>query len=245
MKLEFFNYDSKKKIDFETDKHLIAIYGKNGSGKTTLSRIDLFERKYVFNEDFIYSNVFNVSEKGFTQTSTTKENFSGLWLGENIVKIRQEISKIREQEKEIKDNIQQITSKYVKFFSEHGIPFNYEQKIKEVKNDDFNLTNDDINVQASKYVASYLFETDIKNKDELKEKINYLKKNDVYNNLILKIQNNNLLSELLLKEKNNYITTLNNKINTLKNNQEIIKKTENIFKEEEINDDIKMKVHEY
>ncbi len=205
MKFEFFNYETKKKINFETEKHLIAIYGKNGSGKTTFSRINLFDSKYVFNEDFIYSNVFNVSEKGFTQTSITKENFSGLWLGENIVKIRQEISKIREQEKEIKENYQQIASKYVKFFSEQGIPFNYEQKTKEIKNDNFNLTDEDITVQASKYIASYTFKTDIKNKTELKEKINYLKKNDIYNNLILKIQNNKLLSELLLKEKNNYV----------------------------------------
>lgn len=203
MKLEFLNYDTHKMINFETDKHLIAIYGKNGSGKTTLSRTNLFNRKYVFNEDFIYSNVFNVSEKGFTQTSKTKENFSGLWLGENIVKIRQEISKIREQEKEIKDNIQQITSKYMKFFSEQGIPFNFEEKAKEVINDSFNFTNEDISVQASKYVASHIFKTNIKSKDELKEKITYLKKNDIYNNLILKIQNNTLLSELLLKEKNN------------------------------------------
>ena len=161
MKLEFLNYDTRKKIDFETEKHLIAIYGKNGSGKTTLSRTDLFNKKYVFNEDFIYSNVFNVSEKGFTQTSTTKENFSGLWLGENIVKIRQEISKIKEQEKEIKDNIQQISSKYIKFFSEQGIPFNYEQKTKEVKNDNFNLTDETISMQASKYVASHIFKTDM------------------------------------------------------------------------------------
>ena len=171
MKLEFLNYDTHKKINFETDKHLIAIYGKNGSGKTTLSRTNIFNRKYVFNEDFIYSNVFNVSEKGFTQTSKTKENFSGLWLGENIVKIRQEISKIREQEKEIKDNIQQITSKYMKFFSEQGIPFNFEEKAKEVKNDSFNFTNEDISVQANKYVASHIFKTSIKSKEELKEKI--------------------------------------------------------------------------
>ena len=245
MKLEFLNYDTRKKIDFETEKHLIAIYGKNGSGKTTLSRTDLFNKKYVFNEDFIYSNVFNVSEKGFTQTSTTKENFSGLWLGENIVKIRQEISKIKEQEKEIKDNIQQISSKYIKFFSEQGIPFNYEQKTKEVKNDNFNLTDETISMQASKYVASHIFKTDIKNKEELKEKITYLKKNDIYNNLISKIQNNKLLRELLLKEKNNYITTLNNKIYILKKNQEIIKETENVFKEEQITDDIKIKIHEW
>lgn len=245
MKLEFLNYDTHKKINFETDKHLIAIYGKNGSGKTTLSRTDLFNKKYVFNEDFIYSNVFNVSEKGFTQTSTTKENFSGLWLGENIVKIRQEISKIREQEKEIKENVQQISSKYIKFFSEQGIPFNYEPKVKEVKNDNFNLTDEDISIQANKYIACHIFETDIKNKEELIEKINYLKKNDIYNNLISKIQKNELLKELLLKEKNNFLSILNNKIDILKKNQEIIIKTENIFKEEEITNEIKEKIHEW
>ena len=55
----FRNYDTKKDISFETEKHLIMVYGKNGVGKTTLSRISTFEKKYVFNEDFIYSNVFN------------------------------------------------------------------------------------------------------------------------------------------------------------------------------------------
>lgn len=245
MKFDFFNYETKKKINFETEKHLIAIYGKNGSGKTTFSRINLFDNKYVFNDDFIYSNVFNVLDKGFIQTSTTKENFSGLWLGENIVKIRQEISKIREQEKEIKEISQQIANKYIKLFSEQGIPFNYESIIKELKNDIFNLTDEDIKIQASKYVASHKFKTDIKDKDGLTEKINYLKKNDIYNNLILKIQSNKLLSELLLKDKNNYVTILNNRINILKKNQEIIRKTENIFKEEEITDNIKEQVYEW
>lgn len=37
MKLDFVNFDSGNTISFETDKHLIAIYGKNGTGKTTLA----------------------------------------------------------------------------------------------------------------------------------------------------------------------------------------------------------------
>ena len=40
-------------------------------------------------------------------------------------------------------------------------------------------------------------------------------------------------------------TILNKRIDILKKNQEIIKKTENIFKEDEITDDIKIKVHEW
>lgn len=245
MELEFFNYDTNKKISFETNKHLIAIYGKNGSGKTTLSRIDLFERKYVFNEDFIYSNVFNVSEKGFTQTATTKENFSGLWLGENIVKIRKEISKLKDQEKEIKDNLQEIEKKYIQFFSNSGITFDFNQKIKDFKNENFSLNNEKIGIQASKYVAINLLETDIKNKDELKEKIVYFKKNELYNNLIFKIQKNNLLNELLLKENNNYINTLNDRIKLLQVNKKVLEKTENIFKVEDITEEIKGKIHEW
>ena len=245
MKLDFVNFDSGNTISFETDKHLIAIYGKNGTGKRTLSRIDKFDRKYVFNEDFIYSNVFNVSEKGFVQTAKTKENFSGLWLGESIVRIRKEISKIGEQEKEIRDSFQQLTGKYMNVFSDLRIPFSDQERIKEVKNDNFNFSDEQISVQASNYVATHSFKTVINNKKEFDEKVLYLQKNDIYNDLVSNIQKNKLLSELLLQETNNYVSTLNNRIDLLKNNEDIIKKTESIFKEDQITDDIKNKIHEW
>ena len=93
-----------------------------------------------------------------------------------------------ESKKKIKENVQQISSKYIKFFSEQGIPFNYEQKVKEVKNDNFNLADEGISIQANKYIACYIFETNIKNKEELIEKISYLKKNDIYVNGTFQIE---------------------------------------------------------
>lgn len=84
MEIEFKNYDSGKQIKLSLNKSLIMVYGKNGSGKTTLSRQYLFDKRFVFNEDFIFSNVYNINENGASQTATTKENFSGLWLGEDI-----------------------------------------------------------------------------------------------------------------------------------------------------------------
>ena len=99
MDIKFKNYDTGKTITLSSNKSLIVIYGKNGSGKTTLSRQKIFDKRFVFNEDFVFSNVYNITEKGTFQTVKTKENFSGLWLGEDIVKIRKEISNILVVEK--------------------------------------------------------------------------------------------------------------------------------------------------
>lgn len=102
MEVTFKNYETNKNITLNSEKSLLVIYGKNGSGKTTLSRSNYFDRNYVFNEDFVFSNVYNICKTGASQAASTKEKFSGLWLGEDIVKIRKEISNILEIEKKIK-----------------------------------------------------------------------------------------------------------------------------------------------
>ena len=99
MEVTFKNYETNKDITLNSEKSLLVIYGKNGSGKTTLSRNNYFDKNYVFNEDFVFSNVYNITEAGASQTASTKEKFSGLWLGEDIVKIRKEISDILELRK--------------------------------------------------------------------------------------------------------------------------------------------------
>ena len=52
---------AKKVICIELDKKMIFIYGKNGSGKTTFSRSNDLDKKYVFNEDFVYKNVYIIN----------------------------------------------------------------------------------------------------------------------------------------------------------------------------------------
>lgn len=245
MQITFQNYDTKKEISFETDKSLIMIYGKNGVGKTTLSRNDLFEKKYVFNEDFIYRNVFNISEKGVTQSTVTKENFSGLWIGENIVEVRKEISIIIENEKSIGEEIAKIKNKNIDFFVKQGIPINWDEKVSQLIEDDFELNDKEILRQREEYIPTKQFKSSITDTKDLKEKINYLKREDLYKQLIEFIQKNKLLSQMILKEDNRYLNSLNEKINELKQQCKNIEIVEKVFKDEGIDEITKAKIQDW
>ena len=209
VELEFKNYDTNKVIKLNSDKSLILVYGKNGSGKTTLSRQNLFDKRFVFNEDFIFSNVYNISEDGASQTAKTKENFSGLWLGEDIVKIRKEITSILTIEKRLKDEYQQEQNTLNQFFLKHQIPVNLQNKLSNLNDIDFKINLDKIDEQKNNYTSAYSFDLNINSRENFIEKLNYLKKNDIYNMLISKIKNNNLLCEVILKENNDYLKSIN------------------------------------
>lgn len=75
VKIEFLNKESNKTITLPLDKKMIFIYGKNGSGKTTLSRSLKDNNCYVFNEDFIYKNVYVIQNDGAKVDQTTKKQF--------------------------------------------------------------------------------------------------------------------------------------------------------------------------
>lgn len=245
MKLTFKNYDTNEELSFNTNKKFIIIYGKNGVGKTTISRNEKFDKKYVFNEDFIYSNVFNISEKGFIQSPTTKENFSGLWIGENIVKIRQDIAKIMEKEKYVSDELSKIEKANTNLFNKQGIPFNFSDKLVSLTNKKFKLTEDKIELQKKKYIPTNEYITTIKNRKDYIDKINYLKRNDLYKQLIEKIQKSLILNQKILKVDNKCLDNLNNRINNLEESKEIIDKIEQVFKEDNIDEELKEKIRDW
>lgn len=215
MDIEFKNFDTGKKIKLSSDKSLIIVYGKNGSGKTTLSRQKLFDKRFVFNEDFIFSNVYNISEDGASQTVKTKENFSGLWLGEDIVKIRKEITNILAIEKKLKDEYQQEQNKLNDFFMKHQIPIVLQNKLSELDDKDFKIDINKTAKQRTSYISTHNFKSNVDSKEKFIEKLTYLKKNDVYNMLITKIKNSNLLAEIILKEEHEYLKTINLRIDEL------------------------------
>ena len=173
MEVTFKNYETNKDITLNSEKSLLVIYGKNGSGKTTLSRNNYFDKNYVFNEDFVFSNVYNITETGASQTASTKEKFSGLWLGEDIVKIRKEISDILEIEKKIKNDFQMEQTKLLDFFAKNQIQVNIYDKIKELNDKEFCLNLEKYDEQKENYVSTLIFKTDITNKDKFIEKLIY------------------------------------------------------------------------
>lgn len=245
MKINFKNFDSEKDISFETNKNLIVIYGKNGTGKTTLSRTMKFNKKYVFNEDFIYSNVFNVDEKGFSQTVNTKENFSGLWIGESIVIIRNNITNIIEKEKNINNKIKDTKEKIDTFCLENAIPFDWSQKINEILIDNFKLSDEDIETQFFNYKSIKVYQTDIKDMNDLQEKIKHLNKNDLYKQLIGYINRDPLLNQIILKEQTKFLEDLNERINILKENKKTIEDIEKTFVDNDINEELKQKINDW
>lgn len=245
MEVTFRNYETNKDITLNSEKSLLVIYGKNGSGKTTLSRNNYFDKNYVFNEDFVFSNVYNITEAGASQTASTKEKFSGLWLGEDIVKIRKEISDILEIEKKIKIDFQMEQTKLLDFFAKNQIQINIYDKIKELNDKDFCLNLEKYDEQKKNYVSTLIFKTDITDKEKFIEKLTYYRKNDIYNMLVSKIKASNLLSELIFADIKGYIDNINMRISLLSKQKEIIDEVEKIYKDEEITNDLKEKIHDW
>ena len=94
--IHFTNKDSKKDISLTLDKKMIFIYGKNGSGKTTFSRSNDLDTKFVFNEDFIYKNVYIIDGDGAKIDSGVKNNFSELLVGEDVVELKKKQNKLED-----------------------------------------------------------------------------------------------------------------------------------------------------
>lgn len=245
MDIEFKNFDTGKKIKLSSDKSLIMVYGKNGSGKTTLSRQKLFDKRFVFNEDFIFSNVYNISEDGASQTVKTKENFSGLWLGEGIVKIRKEITNILAIEKRLKDEYQQEQNKLNDFFMKHQIPIVLQNKLSELDDKDFKIDINKMAEQRTSYISTHNFKSNVDSKEKFIEKLTYLKKNDVYNMLITKIKNSNLLAEIILKEEHEYLKTINLRLDELNKNYKLILEIEEAYRKDKISNEISEKIKDW
>lgn len=245
MEVTFKNHETNCNITLKSNRSLMIIYGKNGSGKTTLSRSNYFDKKFVFNEDFIFSNVFNINDGGASQTTITKENFSGLWLGEDIVKIRKEISSLLVIEKKIKDEFQIEQTSLMNFFNNNQLPVDFQSKIRDTLDKEFVLDLERIQEQKEKFATNFKFNTNILDREDFKEKLVYFKKNDIYNMLISKIKNNKLLSELVFLEKNKYIATINDELLILNEQKNTIDEIEKIYKNENITSDLSVKIREW
>lgn len=245
MKIGFHNYELNKELYLESEKNLIIVYGKNGVGKTTLSRSSDLDSKYVFNENFIFSNIYNINDDGASQTVKTKERFSGLWIGEDIVKQRRIITNISLLEKQNNENYDKILLQITNFLQKNGIPFKLDDKVKLLKIDDFSIDLSNYDELCKEYYNLYIYDTNIKNDDECKKQIVYYKQNGLYNMLITFLKESNILANIILKEKNDALTNVNIKINELIENKKLLEEVEKIYKDNEISANIKDKIEDW
>lgn len=106
MEYKFYNKESKNEITFETSSLYTFIYGPNGTGKTTFSRV-YYDKKIdnvvykVFNEDFINNNVYVTDMDGSKQSSENKKGLNRLFIGKNVKKYSDFLTRIRQRKNQI------------------------------------------------------------------------------------------------------------------------------------------------
>lgn len=207
MEYKFFNKESRNEIKFETSSLYTFIYGPNGTGKTTFSRayydnkIDNIIYK-VFNEDFINNNVYVTDMDGSKQSSDNKKGLNKLFIGKNVKKYSDFLTKIRGRKNQF--NSTPINTDYKKIndflinkideifgendeykknkdpFVEHILnPEDINNIIEEVKNsiDIENITVSTKNILNDKYTKNFNYDYEVNiNNDLLKQEvIKYLK----------------------------------------------------------------------
>ena len=232
-KIEFLNIESNKTITLPLDKKMIFIYGKNGSGKTTLSRSLKDNNCYVFNEDFIYKNVYVIQNDGAKVDQTTKNNFSELLIGEEEVTIKKEIVKFEEFNRKLSLELKDKNTLVNNVLFKNGL--SQDDNILTTMIDDnfeysFESTPEE---QLNNYGYTSKLEQKIKNDEELQLKIKQLNKQENLVDLNNKINNNPLLNAYLYSN-NEIVNTLNQEILIIKSYDKTITDLEKLAKEKNV-----------
>ena len=158
MEINYNNPETGNKLTLNTNKSFIFIYGKNGSGKTTFSKNDCFDSEFVFNVDYVNKNIYTVNESGAYQTSTNRNNFSNLWIGEEIVNQEKIVEKYKKEYDDYSAKLNELKTSIQNELQRNlvNIPINY----AEYTDNDYLIDCDKINEEYEKYTCDML-ETDI------------------------------------------------------------------------------------
>ena len=224
-RIEFTNLESKTALSLEVDKPFIVVFGRNGSGKTTLSR-NAPEKEYVFNTDFIYKNIYVETTAGATDDVSTKESFSELWIGEKIVKLKNELEALKKQKNPLTKEKELLTQTINKTFVEKGITLiNFLEidkrinDIKYVKND--SVSNDEI---VNSYKATIECKTNINDEEQFKQALGQYKNNSLVQMFIKAVKCNAFLEHVLLNKDQEEISSLVTSLQRYNNSCDEIKR---------------------
>jgi hypothetical protein len=132
-----------------------------------------------------------------------------------------------------------------RYFENNGIPFNYNDKLNNLIDKDFKYELGKTEQLISEYKSPFIFDTTIKNNEEFKSNVVFVKKNDIYNMLITTIKPNELLSELVLGNKNDKLKFINDEIKKLDDNVGLIKKVEKIYTEKDVTPSLAKTIEEW
>ncbi|HCT62980.1 MAG TPA: hypothetical protein DIC19_02660 [Erysipelotrichaceae bacterium] len=228
MEIEFKHPETGSSYKIDTDKKFIIIYGKNGSGKTTLSRSLYFDKGLVFNEDFVNSNIYTVSESGATLSPENKKNFSKLWIGEDIVsqsKIVEELNVVVTENTHLKEvTVQNLKLELSKTIGQNEVDLN------QFIINDFTCVEIDLEKNSNKFKCLNYKDTSIIDDSSLNKEIIAIKNNGILNLLHSKISKNIYLKELFVNGNHLIITNeINAKIRNLKEYEEKLKLIELIL----------------
>lgn len=232
-KIEFTNKESKKKIILPLDKKMIFIYGKNGSGKTTLSRSIKSDNSYVFNEDFIYKNVYVIENDGAKVDQVTKNNFSELLIGEEEIVLKKEIINLEEFSKKKNQEYKDINNKVNSLLLKNGL-LEEDNILKNMIDKNFKY-NFEISSeeQFNVYDYSSTITQKIENDEQLQLKLKQLSKQENLIDLNNKIDSNPLLKAYLYSN-NEMLESLNQEILVVKSYDTTISELEKIAKDKNV-----------
>lgn len=224
MKYTFVHPESKVEIVHNSDKQTIFVFGRNGSGKTSFTRSSCFDSKFVFNEDFINRNVYIVDSNGAKTDTNTKDGFSGLWIGEDIILLQKKLQKLTILKKEF-ENFKLAEMDRIKLFY---LDFNFSEQIPKIKTQivDFKLDeNKGFMESYDEFIIknkNIEYISEIKTEDEFKLKLEAIRNNKTINLFYEKIKNNSLLSSIYLENSPSEISEINLKIESLRDSKKEI-----------------------
>lgn len=233
-KVSFKNEDSKKTISLTVDKKMIFIYGKNGSGKTTFSRSKDLDSKYVFNEDFVYKNVYIIDAEGAKVDSGVKNNFSELLVGADVVELKMKQNKLEEIAKDLNNKLSDNDTVISSSLSAKGIPLTYNLLKNKIDESFIYDETKSIEEQMSIYKSEFELEQTITNDKELEINVNQIKKHENIKLLIEKIKSIPLLEEFLFSEEYPLLSKLNCTLKIINDNINNIKKLEELGKNKKV-----------